>query len=813
MSISPFKSRQTAGFPKAELIQIQGGLQSGSELLVIYRLARECGLRGEARCSQDRIEVVAVGAQRWLDRFVSLLQAEWPLPTEGSALVRQPLTGSWIFSDFTVVPMRLSYPDVGGLETASCAEYLRTVFDANTAPGLEVFASCRRCGLYRSSLAARLCLCCEAAAEPAAVSQDPAGDLRISLECREHALQPADSCLDSLRTACTLLRQGEIIGLEGADGFQLVCDATHELAVRQLRHQHQRHQPLPLMALDISTIEHYCHVLPEEKALLESLAAPIVLLESRSRLPGFWLETEFLSFCRGDFADQIPLAWAAESPAPLTPQTAGAPQIYPIAPSVAPGQHILVFRLAHTPLHYRLVQQLGRPIVILENSDTRSLPESNALQPELTSYMPRYVLRQQCLQTPLLQLAPSVLQLDRGQLQLLRRARGYALRPILLPAGFEHAPPLLAMGSDGQNTCLVSSGQAILSPLLTSLAVEQSAATGAPVLSWFEQVVQQPLALIAVPQPPLSAPPVGPRWAADLPIQPVQHHHAQVAACMAENGLPLQTSPVLGIVLGGLALGEDGHFWGCEFLLSTYCDYSRLATLQPVAGISPQLHQPWRSTTAYLNAAFSWAELVEICQDLALIAFLGDQACPEPRRLAADTLALERLPPPLTSAAGTLFEAVAVAVGLCRHSSVYEGQAAAELAALVAPEELPQTLPYPFEQIQRADGLWLLDPRPMWLSLLADLMQKTDAATISARFHVGLAAAIAALTRTLRHDHVFTQVALSGSLCQNRILTLEVTQRLEQLGLSVLTHSQVPSSRQGLSLGQAAIAAARCLQR
>jgi hydrogenase maturation protein HypF len=280
---------------------------------------------------------------------------------------------------------------------------------------------------------------------------------------------------------------------------------------------------------------------------------------------------------------------------------------------------------------------------------------------------------------------------------------------------------------------------------------------------------------------------------------------------MAENGLPIDHAPVLGIALDGLGMGEDGTLWGGEFLLADYCQFQRLARFKPIAmlGGAQAIYQPWRNTYAHLMAAFTWETLSAQYGDLTCIQFLEKQ----PRSLL-DQLLQKGINAPLASSAGRLFDAVAAALGISPAQVSYEGQAAIQLEAIIQPDDLDvaQTSPYPFNwQAVQVNGQPLLElnAQPMWAELLNDLRHNRPNGLISARFYVGLATAIAQLVQHLHPHHPFTHVALTGGVFQNEILTHSVYQQLTDLHFTVLTHHHVPPNDGGLSLGQAAIAAAR----
>jgi len=276
----------------------------------------------------------------------------------------------------------------------------------------------------------------------------------------------------------------------------------------------------------------------------------------------------------------------------------------------------------------------------------------------------------------------------------------------------------------------------------------------------------------------------------------VQHHHAHIAACLADNLVPLDAAPVIGIALDGLGWGDDGTIWGGEFLLADYRGYRRLASLTPVAmpGGARAVREPWRNMLAHLLRCMPQREVLtrHAERPVATIAAM----------IRSSTNS------PLASSCGRLFDAVAGALGIAADAQTYEGEAASRLEALATDTGVE---PYPFTGTQDA-GLLRLDPQPMWRALLADLADGTPAAVISARFHAGFAATIADLALTLRRTHApGAAVALSGGSFQNRLLLHATLHRLQASGARVLLHAKVPANDGGLVLGQAAIAIAQSL--
>ena len=403
--------------------------------------------------------------------------------------------------------------------------------------------------------------------------------------------------------------------------------------------------------------------------------------------------------------------------------------------------------------------------------------------------------------------------------RVIRRGRGYAPAAIALPAGFAGAPDLIAMGGELKSAfCLVKDGKAVLSSHIGDLDDAATYDDYRRGLDHFAGLFDHRPAAIAIDRhPEYRSAKFGRASARDkgLPLVEVQHHHAHVAACLAENGRPLAAPPVLGIVLDGLGWGDDDTIWGGEFLLADYRDNRRLGTFKPVAmpGGDTASREPWRNLYAHLTAEIGWAELAMNFGELEIY----DDLAARPRAtldamIASDTNA------PKASSCGRLFDAVAAALGIRREHQGHEGDAACRLEALVCERtrrEEDDALAYPFSiPTLPGSGLPYIEPLAMWHALLGDLILDTPPPVIAARFHKGLAKIIAAMAVKLRgDDQRFDTVALSGGCFQNKVLFEETAARLRDAGFAVLSHSQVPMNDGGLALGQAAIAAARLIGR
>ena len=400
----------------------------------------------------------------------------------------------------------------------------------------------------------------------------------------------------------------------------------------------------------------------------------------------------------------------------------------------------------------------------------------------------------------------------------MRRARGYAPAAVRLAAGFEAAPEIMAVGGDLKNAfCLLKSGNAVLSQHIGDLDEVRTNADFARTVGLYRDMLAvAPVAIARDRHPGYRSSKYAENLCRleNLPLLEVQHHHAHVASCLAENGLPLDSAPVLGIALDGLGYGDNGEIWGGEFLLANYTHFERLATFKPVAmlGGDQAAREPWRNLYAHLMAEMGWQAFAVNFGELDLFRRLSEKP-----RTILDAMLRDGLNSPKASSCGRLFDAAAAAMGICFERQGYEGEAAAQLEAAVdldALENEDEALAYPFA-IPRlpGSGLPYVEPLGVWNAILGDLILKTPTGVMAARLHRGLARVIAGMAIKLaKRDSEtgprFDTIALSGGCFHNRILLEEVLRRLEATGFKVLTQSEVPAGDGGLALGQAAIAAA-----
>ena len=790
----------------AERMRVRGTVQGVGFRPNVWRIAQEIGVTGSVINDADGVLIVAVGTPGQLDELARRVQAEPPPLARIASFERERIATPGLAdpAGFVIGPSRFGPPMTAvAPDAAICADCAAEIIDPFARRFRYPLAACTHCGprlafttgvpydRANTTMAGFvMCAACRAEYEAPAERRFHAEAIachacgpKVKLgryDGRAFALDRY-TFLDDCDAAGTLLAQGHIVAIKGLGGFQLACDATNADAVQRLRTlKHREAKPFALMAANVDAVREWCLVGEAEAALLASPAAPIVLLQRRD-------------------------------PPPPLPVPA-------IADSVAPGLNTLGFMLPSTGVHLLVLRRMQRPIVLTSGnlSDEPQAITLDALKERFGSAVD-YVLDHG---RPIARrVDDSVARVMDGAPRLLRRARGHAPAPIALPPGFERAPAVLAYGGELKNTFgLLREGQAVLSQHLGDL---EDAAAQAD----YRRALQDLGGFFGF-RPALRACDAHPEYLSTKlahdegePIE-VLHHHAHIAACLAENGWPLDGGLVLGVALDGLGYGRDdegrGELWGGEFAVCDYRRFERRGTFKPVAllGGAQAMREPWRNTYAHLMAEMGWPAFAMNYGEFELFRFLDAK----PRELL-DAMLAKGLNAPLASSCGRLFDAVAAAVGLCREQAAYEGQGAVLLEAQVDAEVLEhedEQLGYPFAIPRlKASRLPYIEPLAMWSALLGDLVLDTPVPVMAARFHKGLAKAIVTMVDKLAHaDEAapLRTVALSGGVFQNRVLFERVGRLLRERGYTVLSHRLVPCNDGGLALGQAAVAAARHLQ-
>ncbi|GAA2277637.1 carbamoyltransferase HypF [Streptomyces roseiscleroticus] len=556
---------------------------------------------------------------------------------------------------------------------------------------------------------------------------------------------------DPLAGAAGLLRAGRILAVKGLGGYHLAVDAGNETAVRALRsRKHRAGKPFAVMVPDLLAAERLCEVGPAGRELLTGVRRPIVLLPRREE--------------------------AGETP---------------LAAAVAPGRRDLGLLLPYTPLHLLLSAELTGPYVLTSGNvsdEPLAFRDADAFA-GLAGIADAFLSHDRPIHA---RTDDSVIRVRAGRAIPVRRARGYAPEPLSLTAP---APrPVLGCGAELKNTfCLAEDRTAVLSPHLGDLENHETLRSFVEGVAHFQRLFGIEPALIAHDPHPeyLSS-----KYAYDLAeatgaeLVGVQHHHAHIASCLADNEM---RGPVIGVAFDGLGYGTDGTLWGGEFLVADLCGFRRAAHFVPVPlpGGTAAIREPWRMAVAYLDA----------CGE----EYGGREGGPSVRRRHGDrwekvrAVARSGVNSPLTSSVGRLFDAVAAILGI-RDTVDHEGQAAAELEESADPSVRD-------DYAVRIDG-GRIDGADLVRAVVDDLRAGTATGTIAARFHNSLARVIVEVSRRLRETTGIGVVALSGGVFQNALLVDRTVPALRRHGFEVLTHRRVPPNDGGISLGQVAVAAA-----
>ncbi|MEW9551630.1 carbamoyltransferase HypF [Nonomuraea sp. NPDC050783] len=750
-----------AGLKRVD-VHVEGIVRGMGFRPYVRALARRLGLAGRVRHDLGGVRIEIEGPRPRVEEFLTALERDAPaLARIERVTVRaaEPAGhhGFTIAADDLSGPRRAPVP----ADIATCDDCLRDLADPAGRRHRHPFVSCANCGprftVVRAApydrprtTMAGFALCPGCAAE----YHDP-GDRRFHAHTvccpacgprlRLLDARGGELCGDPVATAAALLRAGRVLAVKGLGGYHLAVPASSEAAVATLRGgKHREDKPFAVMAADLDQARRLCLIDGTAAALLTSRARPIVLLPRRT-----------------------------------------GPLAAPVAPSVAPGDRCLGLMLPDTPLHHLLLAETAEPLVLTSGnvSDEPIAHEDADALARLGGIADAFLTHDRPIHV---RADDSVVRPTAGGITMLRRARGYAPEPLPL----RHATPrtVLACGADLDNTfCLATERRAFVSQHLGDLDDHQT-------LRAFTDGIGHYCALFGL-RPEVVAHDLHPGYLSTahalgvtgVEHVGVQHHHAHIASCLADNGEP---GPVIGVAFDGLGHGTDGTLWGGEFLRADLTGFQRLGRLAPVpmpGGAGAAVRQPWRMAAAYLGPADGHPKL-----DVA-------------RRHADRWAAVLALAPgaPLTSSAGRLFDAVAALLGVRDHVT-YQGQAAIELERHADPAE---TAAY---RARLTPGeLLTVHAADLVHAAAGDLEAGRPTPAIAGRFHNGVADAVLRACAALRDTTGLTAVALSGGLFQNALLTERAVRRLREAGFRVLTHRRVPPGDGGISLGQAAVAAAR----
>ena len=748
------------------VVLVQGVVQGVGFRPFVFRLATEENLAGLIGNDTEGVTIELEGAPENIQNFLLRLRAETPpLARIDAVSVREiPAKGE---TGFRIVSSAVHGRVATGIpaDAATCADCLRELLDPEDRRYRYPFLNCTNCGPRftitrqipydrpQTSMAVfPMCPECQREYEDPLNRRFHAQPNACALCGPQvwlaNAAGETIACEDPVQETIERLLTGAVMAVKGIGGFHLAVDATNEAAVVRLRQRKHRYgKPLAVMVRDLQAARALCALSSEEEKLLQTPARPIVLARMR------------------------------EGSA--------------IAPSVAPGLPWLGVFLPYAPLQHLLFADARVRALVMTSANLSEEPicidNDEALQ-RLPAIADGFLLHNREI---LQRCDDSVAALVDGAPQIIRRARGYV--PLAVDLPFD-APPLLAVGGHLKSVFALARGRfAYQSQHLGDL----ENLTG---LEFFRESLEHLMRTFEI-APELVAHDLHPgylstEWAKqfaaerNLPLRAVQHHHAHVAACMAENGV---TEPVIGLALDGTGYGTDGKIWGGEVLIARLASFERFAHLNyvPLPGGEKAIREPWRMAMGALAAAgFD----VEEAENFSLPGATAQEARVLARMMARGVNA------PLTSSCGRLFDAAA-AVVLGRRVVDYEAQAAIEWEGLAVDEPLDFSGAYQVRLTRNADEN-LLDTKPLWQALVGDLRAGVTKPRIAARFHAGLARGFIDAAVLAREKTAIRSVALSGGCLHNRRFAALLRMGLEAAGFTVLQHRKTSPGDGGLSYGQ-----------
>jgi hydrogenase maturation protein HypF len=571
---------------------------------------------------------------------------------------------------------------------------------------------------------------------------------RVSLRGPDGASVSAN---DPIAVSAGAIFAGCVVAIKGVGGFHLACDATQSAAVAELRRRKRREaKPLAVMVPNLDGAHALAHVSAAEAELMTSSARPIVLVRRRD----------------------------------------GAA----VAAEVAPNCSEFGLVLPYTALHHLLLNAVDRPLVMTSGntSDEPIAHRDDEAGQRLRGIVDLFLAHDREIVTPC---DDSVVRVVSGTPRIIRRARGYVPLGVRLPVTASR--PILACGGELKSTfAVVRADEAFLSQHLGDLTSEAALRAYHEAIAHFSRLFELDPKVVAHDLHPGYRSTVYAQSLEGVERVAVQHHHAHIASCLADNGADRQ---VIGVAWDGNGYGTDDRVWGGEFLVADLAGFERVGRFEyvPLPGGDAAIREPWRMAAMFLSAAYGDAMT---SLDLAFMRRL-DRAAWRVLSRAAD----RGLNAPLTSSAGRLFDAVASLLGL-RDRVSFEAQAAMELESLAAHEA---DRIYPVALRDADEGIVVQTPDVI-RGVVEDLLRQVPSSLIAARFHATLADVLARVCRNLQARTRIDTVALSGGVFQNARLLRAAVRRLETDGFQIYTHRQVPTNDGGLALGQAAVAAWRC---
>ena len=737
----------------------------------VYQLAKSNDLKGWVRNTSSCVEIDVEGSHDAFLSFINSIENNSPPASRIEKMEWRVESDMQGYEAFSIIPSQrhaneyqLVSPDM-----ATCGDCIEDISNPHSRHYRYPFTNCTNCG-PRFTIITNI---------PYDREETTMRSFKMCAECQREYDNPNNrrfhaqpnacpSCgpilelvkVDSTTVNCEspisetsmLLKKGEILAIKGLGGFLLSCDATNFDAVNRLRLRKKRpSKPFAVMFPDVISLKRYCLVSIEEEELLLSSESPIVLLL-------------------------------------LRPDT-------DLANNVAPNYHWLGAMLPYTPLHHLLMNAVGAPLVMTSGnlSEEPIATDNKEAQKRLGKIADYFLWHNRDIHV---RYDDSVAYVFDGGVNLIRRARGYAPSPVILP--YLPKQQILACGAEMKSTfCLTRDKHAFLSQHIGDVENELTLRHYKKTISEYKKLFRISPTLIATDaHPDYLTTRYGQNLAAEgsgIDSIQVQHHHAHIASCMAENGL---NEPVLGIAMDGTGYGADGTIWGGEILLADYAGFKRLGHLEnmPLPGGDTATRFPLKIAASYLLSLFGADRLT----DSHIAKYFS------PVEIYFLKFQIENnFNAPLTSSCGRLFDAVSALLGIC-YKTDYEAQAAIALEMVAAGSN---SYKYYHMDVSGQNGERVIRLGALIDAIMSDKQSGVSVYDIALSFHMSLAKTIAETCISLSRENGIRSVALSGGVFNNRLLTRHLSDTLERNNLKVYKQKLIPTNDGGIALGQAAIAA------
>lgn len=749
---------------------IRGIVQGVGFRPFVYRLATGLGLTGWVRNTPAGLEIEVQGTAAALDTFGTALLNDLPPLAQVTGHISTDMAAA-DGNSFTILPSGTGTADIRiAPDSALCADCLEELFDPGNRRHRYPFITCTNCGPRYSIITGT----------PYDRPATTMGGFDLCPECLEEYRNPLDRRFHAQPIAChncgpqvslltasgekdaerdlavtkavEYLKHGNIVAIKGIGGFHLAVDACNHDAVALLRQRKKRDEkPFAVMAASLAAAREMTLMDDMEERLLVSTEAPIVIVR--------------------------------KNPATL------------VSPLIAPGNGWLGVMLPYAPLHHLIMRGNFAALVMTSGniSDEPVAYENNEALQHLSGIADYFLLHDRPIH---IRSDDSVIRVFQGRPLFYRRARGFAPRAITLPFQLS---PLLATGAELKNTiCLAFGNQAVLSQHIGDLKNISTSDSFSHTIKHLSEILSTTPERIASDLHPDY---ISTNFAENSGLQRsgIQHHHAHMASCMAENGL---VGEVIGIIFDGTGYGIDGTIWGGEFLTGGYEDFRRAAHFRPtpMPGGDAAVMEPWRMAMSYLYQSMG-ENAFSVRHPIARI--LSDV-----ERTLFSQMLRRGLNSPLTSSCGRLFDAVAALLNI-RHKVSYDGQAAIELEALAEKACSSASDVYRYELVLQVDSPIVVDFSQMFTGLLADLETGEHKSLIASRFHRTVATAATDICHRIACSTGIDNIVLSGGVFQNRLLSEMIYTELRGMGFRVFTHRLVPPNDGGIALGQAVAAGRR----